>query len=137
MIESHTKALISDLKKRTKEFAHHCVKLTTTLPSTNMGRHIGRQLIRCATSVAANYRAACVAQSKAHFTSKLSTVIEEVDECCFWIEFLVEENLLSENRVSFLLKEAKELTAIFMASRKTTKNRTPEFVENQIEIFDQ
>jgi len=137
MADSHTKAAKSDLKKRTKEFAHQCVKLTSALPLTDLGRHVGKQLIRCATSVAANYRAACVAQSKADFASKLSRVIEEVDECCFWIEFLIEENLIGESHVLSLLNEAKELTAIFMASRKTTKNRTPEFVENQIEISDQ
>ena len=69
-----------ELKTRTKEFAHRCVKLSTALPKTPLGRHIQSQLIRCATSVAANYRAACVAQSKKSFIAKLSIVIEEADE---------------------------------------------------------
>ena len=83
-----------DLKKRTKEFAHRCVKLALALPDTVLGNNIKKQLIKCSTSVAANYRAACVAQSKADFVSKLSIVVEEVDESCFWMEFIVEEQLL-------------------------------------------
>jgi len=69
-----------ELKKRTKDFAHRCVKLALSLPNTILGRHLQGQLIRAATSVAANYRAACLGQSKASFTAKLSIVIEEADE---------------------------------------------------------
>ncbi|MEO8231328.1 MAG: four helix bundle protein [Ignavibacteriota bacterium] len=108
-----------DLKKRTKDFAHRCVKLALSLPNTILGRHLQGQLIRSSTSVAANYRAACIAQSKASFTAKLSIVIEEVDESLFWLEFILEENLIPKNRIESLLKEASELTAIFIASRKT------------------
>ena len=68
-----------ELKKRTKDFSHRCVKLALNLPNTILGKHLQDQLIRCSTSVAANYRAACVAQSKASFTAKLSIVIEESD----------------------------------------------------------
>ena len=117
-----------DLKKRTKEFAHRCVRLALALPDTVLGNHIRKQLIKCSTSVAANYRAACVAQSKADFVSKLSIVVEEVDESCFWMEFIVEEQLLNKIQVVDLLEEGKELTSIFMTSRKTTKNRGLEFV---------
>lgn len=73
----------NDLKERTKNFAHRCVKLSLALPKSDLGDHIRRQLIRCSTSVASNYRAACVAQSKADFASKVSIVIEEADESCF------------------------------------------------------
>jgi four helix bundle protein len=118
----------NELKKRTKDFAHRCVKLSLALPKTDLGNHIRRQLIKCSTSVAANYRAVCVAQSKADFVSKLSIVVEEADETRFWMEFIIEENLLSERQVIDLINEAKELTAIFVASRKTAKDRTPEFV---------
>jgi len=118
----------NDLKKRTKEFAHRCVKLSLSLPKTDLGNHIRKQLIKCSTSVAANYRAACVAQSKADFVSKLSIVIEEADESCFWMEFIIEEKLLDEKQVASLLEEGKELTAIFMTSRKTVKDRSSEFV---------
>jgi len=116
-----------DLKKRTKEFAHRCVKLSLTLPQTPLGKHIKRQLIKCSTSVASNYRAACIAQSKADFVSKLSIVIEEADESCFWLQFVVDERLLGEDLVAPLLDEGKQLTAIFIASRKTAKDRSFEF----------
>lgn len=77
------------------------------------------QLIRSSTSVAANYRAACSGQSKASFIAKLSIVIEEADESHFWLEFILEENLISNKKMKNILKEASELTAIFIASRKT------------------
>ncbi len=96
------------LKQRTKKFAHRCVKLSITLPRTYLGNHIRGQLIRCSTSVASNYRATCIAQSKASFISKLSIVLEEVDESHFWLEFIIDEQLLSKDRVLPLLKEAEE-----------------------------
>jgi len=77
-----------ELKGRTKEFAHRCVKLALALPNTFLGNHIRGQLIRCGTSAAANYRAACIAQSKASFISKLSIALEEADEAYFWMGFL-------------------------------------------------
>ena len=108
-----------ELTKRTKEFAHRCVKLAIALPETALGKHIRRQLIRCSTSVAANYRATCLSQSKASFVAKLSIVLEETDESAFWLEFIIDENLLKENLVKPLLQEAEELTKIFASSRKT------------------
>jgi four helix bundle protein len=120
-----------DLKNRTKEFAHRCVKLCLALPKSDLGNHIRKQFIKCSTSVAANYRAACVAQSRPDFVSKLSVVIEEADESCFWMEFIIEEKLLSEKQVADLLREAKELTAIFVTSRKTTKDRSTEFIPEE------
>ncbi|EMI17600.1 hypothetical protein RMSM_05478 [Rhodopirellula maiorica SM1] len=72
----------SELKKRTKLFALRVMKLVGALPENAVGRPIGNQLIRSATSVGANYRAACRGRSKAEFVSKLSIVIEEADECC-------------------------------------------------------
>ena len=77
-----------ELKDRTKLFAHRCVKLALNLPETTLGKHINGQLIRCSTSVAANYRATCVAQSQASFVSKISIVVEECDESEFWLEFI-------------------------------------------------
>jgi len=112
-----------ELKKRTRDFAHRCVKLALALPQSPLGDHIRRQLIKCSTSVAANYRAACIAQSKASFVSKLSIVIEEVDESCFWLEFIIDEKLLNEKQVAPLLNEGEELTSIFISSRKTMENR--------------
>ena len=112
-----------DLKSRTKEFAHRCVKLSMALPETVLGRHIRGQLIRCSTSVASNYRAVCIAQSKASFISKLSIVLEETDESHFWLEFILDEELLNKGLVEPLLKEADELTSIFVSSRKTARLR--------------
>ena len=113
--------MTNDLKKRTEKFAHLGVKLALELPNTFLGNHIKSQLIRCSTSVAANYRATCIAQSKNSFISKISIVIEEVDESHFWIEFIINENLLSKETCNSLLKEADELTRIFISSRKTAK----------------
>jgi four helix bundle protein len=117
----------NELKKRTKEFAHSCVKLAMTMPEIFLCEHIRRQLIRCATSVAANYRAACVAQSRASFATKISIAAEEADESCFWLEFIIEEGILKSDSVESLLKEGQELTSIFIVSRKTVKNRSDEF----------
>ncbi|MEX1352448.1 MAG: four helix bundle protein [Desulfobacterales bacterium] len=111
-----------ELKNRTKAFAHRCVKLAMALPNTPLGNHIRGQLNRCSTSVAANYRAACLAQSRAGFISKVSIVIEEADESYFWLEFIVDENIIKKDLVDPLLKEAYELTAIFITSRKTARN---------------
>lgn len=109
----------NDLKARTKFFAHNCVKLSLQLPNSYLGNHIKGQLIRCSTSVAANYRATCLAQTKRSFISKISIVIEEVDESNFWINFIVDETLLSNETCKTLLKESDELTRIFISSRKT------------------
>ena len=112
-----------ELKKRTKAFAHRCVKLSLALPKTILGQHIHKQLIRCSTSVATNYRAVCLAQSKASFISKISIVLEETDVPINrdWLKFIIDENLLNESQVGPLLKEANELTAIFFSSRKTSR----------------
>ena len=110
-----------ELKNRTKAFAHNCVKFSLALPTINLGQHISKLLIRCSTSVAANYRAVCLAQSKASFISKISVVLEETDESVFWLKFIINENLLNESQLCPLLKEANELTAIFFSSRKTSR----------------
>lgn len=110
------------LKERTKNFAHNCVRLAVSFPKDDLGRHIGRQMIRCATSVAANYRATCLAQTKKSFISKLSIVIEEVDESNFWLEFSKDEKVISDSdKMDELLKESLELTKIFVSSRKTAE----------------
>ncbi|MEP1141210.1 MAG: four helix bundle protein [Balneola sp.] len=81
------------------------MKLATSLPNTYLGNHIKGQLIRCGTSVAANYRAACVAHSKAAFVAKLSIVIEEADESEFWMEFIIDEKLIDIKLVEPLKKK--------------------------------
>jgi four helix bundle protein len=110
-----------ELKKRTKQFALRVIKLVDALPRTTTGRAIGGQLIRSGTSVGANYRAACRARSKAEFAAKIGTVAEEADECCFWLELIIDGDLLAERLVRPLLDEANELTAIFTAAAKTSR----------------
>ncbi|OFX56323.1 MAG: hypothetical protein A2066_13075 [Bacteroidetes bacterium GWB2_41_8] len=107
------------LEDRTKKFAHDCVKVALSLPESPLGRHIRGQLIRCSSSVAANYRAANLAHSKAAFVAKLSIVIEEADESWFWLEFATDEKLLNESISLLLTKEAAELCSIFISSRKS------------------
>ena len=108
---------------RTKSFAHACVALALNLPKNNMGWHLQKQLIRCSTSVAANYRSACLAQSKASFIAKISISLEECDESCFWLEFIRDEKLLQKEELNTVISEAEELRAIFYASRETTRKR--------------
>ena len=107
------------IKKRSNVFAHQCVKLAIELPKSKLGSHIEGQLIRSSTSVAANYRAACLGQSKRAFISKLGIVVEEADECIFWLEFLRDEGFGKSDEFPEVLREAKELTSIFIASRIT------------------
>ena len=108
-----------ELKRRTKEFGLRVFKLVGTLPGTT--EVLRRQLLRCATSVGANYRAACRARSQADFVSKIGIAEEEVDEAAYWLEFLVEADVVNGSTVASLLKEANELTAILTASEKTAK----------------
>ena len=110
-----------DLRKRSNKFAHSCVKLALSLPKGVLEWHVQKQLIRACTSVAANYRAANLGQTKRGFMSKLSIVVEEADECIFWIEFLEEENILKKGTYEEVLTEARELTSIFVASRRTAQ----------------
>ncbi|MBC8430539.1 MAG: four helix bundle protein [Desulfobacterales bacterium] len=112
-----------ELKNRAKEFAHRCVRLALSLPKTPLGNHIKGQLIRCATSVAANYRAALLAQTKAAFISKISIVIEEADESEFWLEFVMEEDLMDKKKVLPLFNEAHELASIFVTTRRTSQKK--------------
>jgi len=107
------------MERRTSVFAHRCVKLAIALEGTKLGNHISGQLIRCSTSVAANYRACNLAQSKAGFTAKLSIVLEEADESIFWIDFAEEAKLVQKTKIKSLIDEANELKAIFFAARKT------------------
>ena len=111
-----------DLRQRTKHLAIEIVKLCRKLPETNEGHIIARQLLRCGTSVGANYRAVCRARSKPDFISKLGIVLEEADETCFWLELLVESGAIPSNAVQHLLAETNELTAIFVASLRSAKN---------------
>ena len=110
-----------ELKRRTKEFARRIIALCRQLPSTREGRLIGDQIFRSGTSVGANYRAVCRARSKADFIAKLGIVLEECDECLYWLEILLEEKVARGDVIAPLMKEANELIAIFVASLNTAK----------------
>ena len=110
------------LKKRTKLFAIRIIRLTRSLPRTEDARIIGRQLLRSATSVGANYRAVRRARSRPEFIAKMGIVVEEADESSFWLELLGEVELVSDQELEPYLKEANELLAIFAASQRTAKS---------------
>ena len=111
-----------ELKKRTKQFGLRVMKLVDALPKSPSGRAVGNQLVRSGTAVGSNYRAACRARSRKEFLSRLGVVEEEADESCYWLELIVDGELLKPRQVSALLQEASELTRIFAASIKTTRN---------------
>lgn len=113
----------TEMKQRTKDFALRVLKLADALPKSRSGTAIANQLVRSGTSVGANYRALCRSKSRPDFINKTSIIEEEADERCFWLEIVVEAGLLSESRVAPLLKEANEITAMIVASRRTARAR--------------
>jgi four helix bundle protein len=113
-----------ELKQRAKEFAVRIVKLSQALPNTREGWVLGKQVLRSGTSVAANYRAACRARTRAEFIAKIGMVVEEIDETVFWLELLVDCAIVHKDRMEKLLAEAKELLAIFAASQHTARAAT-------------
>ena len=118
-MESRTEQLLD----RTKDFAVRVVKLFRRLSRSPEAQVLGRQLLRSGTSVAANYRAACRARSRAEFVARIGVVAEEADETALWIELLSDTGIMKKELLEELLKEAKELTAIFTASRQTAKRK--------------
>ena len=108
-----------ELQNRTKSFALRVLNLVDVLPRTPAGRTISSQLVRAATSVGANYRSACRARSRAEFAAKLGVAVEEADESLYWLELVRDGKLLPENKLSLLLQEADELTAILASGRKS------------------
>lgn len=109
------------LRARTKEFAVRMVRTIDTLPVRRSTEVLSRQALRSATSIGANYRAACRARSKTEFVSKIHTVQEEADETQYWLELLRGSGALREEDYRDLHREASELTAIFTASEKTAE----------------
>jgi four helix bundle protein len=109
------------LRDRTKTFALRIIRLFRSLPYRTDTQVLGKQLLRCGTSVAANYRAVCRARSKAEFIARIGIVAEESDEAVLWLELLTESGILAEEKVGSLLAEARELSAIFTASQQTSR----------------
>jgi four helix bundle protein len=112
-----------ELLKRTKQFALRIIKLYQALPKSGECQVVGKQLVRCGTSVAANYRAVCRARSQAEFFSKISIVVEEADETLFWIDLLIKSQIVPEKKLKPLLNEATELLSIFSKARKTASQK--------------
>jgi four helix bundle protein len=110
-----------ELKLRTKKFVLQIIDFTESLPRSRVRDVLGKQLLRSATSVGANYRAACRSRSKADFVSKITIVEEEADESSYWLELISELQLVHDDRLQHLIKEAGELTVIFTASGKTAR----------------
>jgi len=109
---------IGAFKKRTKQFVIDNIKLFQSLPKSEEARIIGRQLLRSSSSVGANYRAACRARSKAEFHAKLSIVVEEADESLFWMEILIDAEIISAQQIEPLMKEATEILKVVASARK-------------------
>ena len=108
-------------KHRTKELALRVIKLVEALPKGTTADVIGKQMLRCATSVGANYRAACRGKSTADIINKLSIVEEEADECLYWMELLVEAEIMNQARMESLMAEANEIVSMVVASIKTLR----------------
>ena len=113
----------NELQQRLKSFAYRIVPLCDSLPAKKISRIIEDQLLRSAFSAAANYRAACKAQSTKAFTSKLSIAFEEIDESLFWLEVIIDLKLMNQKKLELISKEADELTRILASSRKTAQKK--------------
>jgi len=112
------------LKLRTKQFALRIINLVESLPRDMTSNVLGKQLLRSGTSVGANYRAACRSKSAPDFISKMGTVEEEADESGYWMELLTDSGEVKSAKISTLLQEADELTAIAVASINTARKST-------------
>jgi len=121
----------AELQQRTKDFALRVLNLIEHLPNTIGGRVLANQLARKATSVGANYRAACRARSRAEFASKLGTVDEEADESLYWLELIQVGDFVPEKRIASLVSEADELTAIFTSGRRSASRPQPSKIKPQ------
>ena len=111
---------VEQFRQRTKKLALDVIRFSQSFPRTEEATIMKRQLLRSATSVGANYRAACRARSSAEFYSKLSIVIEEADETLFWLELLEESGTVSKNLTSNIVKEATEILSVLAKARKNT-----------------
>jgi len=111
-----------EMKKRTKAYANRIVKLCSALPANWVARTLGKQLLRCGTSVGANYRAVCRAKSNSDFINKLRIVEEECDESLFWMGLLVDNDFVKPSRLENVMKEADEVLAIIVSSAKTARS---------------
>jgi four helix bundle protein len=110
-----------EFKKRTKAYALRVIRLVEALPRNDTSKVLGRQLLRCGTSVGANYRSACRAKSRPDFISKMDIVEEEADESLYWMELLIESGQVKDSRLASLMKEGDEILALTVASINTAR----------------
>ncbi len=113
-----------EFKKRTKRIALDAIRLVDSLPRGRSADVIGKQLLRSATSIGANYRAACRAKSKADLIAKLAIVEEEADESLYWMELLLESGLTSHDQLAELMHQTDQIVAMVVASIKTLRGYT-------------
>ncbi len=113
-----------EMKAKTKQFALRVLKLVQSLPPNLVTNTIGKQLLRSGTSVGANYRAACRGKSTADFINKLCIVEEEADESIYWMELLVEAQLVKENLLNNLMDEGNQILSIVVSAIRTSKEKT-------------
>jgi len=112
-----------EFKRRTKQLALDVIRLTSSLPRDPASAIISRQLIRCGTSVGANYRSACRGRSVGDVLSRLAIVEEEADETVYWLEILVEAGMVARGQVEAVLDEANQIVAMTVASILTLRAR--------------
>ena len=112
-----------DLRARTKAFALRIIRLYVSLPKTQEGQVIGRQVLKSGTSPGAHYREAFRARSTGEYVSKIGGALQELDETTYWLELLIESGIVPAKRLADLLNEANELIAIFTSSAKNAKRR--------------
>jgi four helix bundle protein len=110
------------LKERCMSFAVSVLSLVGAFPNTIAGQTVARQLAKSATSVGANYRAACTARSISEFVAKLCIVNEEADETVYWLELAARVQFLRADRLAACRDEAIQLRAIFGRSLRTARN---------------
>ncbi|MEM5871888.1 MAG: four helix bundle protein [Candidatus Aenigmatarchaeota archaeon] len=113
-----------ELQSRTKKIALEIICLTETFPKNSASFVIEKQIIRSATSVAANYRSLTRAKSKADFINKLCIIEEEADETLFWLELIKELNIANNDKIDILYKETNEILSIIVSAKKTMKNKS-------------
>jgi four helix bundle protein len=111
------------LRDRTKAFAIRIVRLFRSLPNSPDAQIIGKQILRSGTAVGANYRSACRARSRQEFAARIGIVLEEADETVFWLELLEETGVIKHDRMTDLLGEARQLTAIFTTAQRTAREK--------------
>lgn len=112
-----------ELGDRTRKFNKEVINFCSDFPRNAAGFEVAKQLIRSAGSVGANYRALLRAKSRADFINKLAIVLEESDESHYWLEIVRDTKMKITDETIQLIQEANELTAIFAAMLKTTKEK--------------